>query len=180
MDPAWVYNETVRMFAIGGEPPHEGRDAVSERLLLGGERPAAVGELPGRQAGTPLFGDARLLAEVRLGLEDLHRLEHHLRRHPDAGRFPVALEADRLVEAVDVVPHEHNRVRVVAPRGVVDPACKQGRCCRHVLAARKKLVGNVVEFPERPWVNKSEARKVLKERTMQERRFYQTEKIVDE
>jgi N-dimethylarginine dimethylaminohydrolase len=23
MDPAWVYNETVRMFAIGGEPPHE-------------------------------------------------------------------------------------------------------------------------------------------------------------
>lgn len=22
-DPAWVYNETVRMFAIGGEPPHE-------------------------------------------------------------------------------------------------------------------------------------------------------------
>jgi N-dimethylarginine dimethylaminohydrolase len=23
MDPAWVYNETVRMFAIGGDPPHE-------------------------------------------------------------------------------------------------------------------------------------------------------------
>ena len=22
-DPAWVYNETVRMFAIGGDPPHE-------------------------------------------------------------------------------------------------------------------------------------------------------------
>ena len=23
MDPAWVYNETVKMFAIGGDPPHE-------------------------------------------------------------------------------------------------------------------------------------------------------------
>ena len=23
MDPAWVYNETVKLFAIGGEPPHE-------------------------------------------------------------------------------------------------------------------------------------------------------------